>query len=783
MIDPITGMDVPDAAPPMEWPPRSWLTGGDGSDGIISVLQDGSEPPLRADGMTPELGTVQHYDDADAAQAAAEDRNANAAAMANIPDFAQPQPIPMEDPGAAGVLPQEPPAEPVGQYGAPIGPPVPGYADIEKTQYARQAGPAEPPGLKTPQYLERRYEEAQTPESRDAVTLDYYSRLRNLPPEAQAAAQLLHEQRRDSEYSRGIDSALADRRLEADNAQRDLNRVQARVDSMWGQNLQEAQRLAHTHVDPDHYRKNQGVVGNILDGVASVFGSVLAVHNGGRNTIVEQIQKDIDRDIEAQVQDLNTRRDALHTSNGMVADLMRRGYDQKRAADIATQARFEQRATELAQKRAQFDPAGSTAYALLNQENALRAAAAEKAAKQHQQDFKNHMDAVNAAKDAARRDKYNPGGVGRVGIDPRVDLPYIDFASGGGGGGAGGLKAPTSGLVDPNTITSDSILVPQLDAKGNPVVGPDGKMVMMPGLSFNPKTKGALDVAEKVREAVNSADQANYVISAIDKRGYGRDAFMGVRKALNQADSTTLQMDLANYYKQRSEGDAARLATATGGDLNAMSIKIWEELGPNERKAVVHSFRDRLNRRTERMLGSYNKFAKYDPTRLPPSPDFDEEASNKDLHGYSNSERREGVKNTPVVDPEKGKGLNPAAEPKPGTWPRNAAGDYGTEGDFVEFVDSLTKVDIAEMPGGRLKEKQHAAAEQYIANDRVLRGKELELADLLDPLKNPTQSPEESKKVMGLLKRVRAAREKIRKMAPQLQQTGQLPDEPEKEAD
>lgn len=92
-------------------------------------------------------------------------------------------------------------------------------------------------------------------------------------------------------------------------------------------------------VDPDRYLHSQGTGTRILMAIGAGLGGFVS-DKGGTNPMLDMIQKNIDRDIQAQQQDLATKRWKSGAQMNMLGELRAQGMDERMAANTLESAQW-----------------------------------------------------------------------------------------------------------------------------------------------------------------------------------------------------------------------------------------------------------------------------------------------------------------------------------------------------------------------------------------------------------------------------------------------------------
>lgn len=93
-------------------------------------------------------------------------------------------------------------------------------------------------------------------------------------------------------------------------------------------------------VDPNRYLANQSTGSSILMGIGAALGGFVGARQGGTNSALEMLQKQIDRDVHAQEQDLATGKWKAGQKLNMLGELRAQGMDARTAANALENAQW-----------------------------------------------------------------------------------------------------------------------------------------------------------------------------------------------------------------------------------------------------------------------------------------------------------------------------------------------------------------------------------------------------------------------------------------------------------
>lgn len=443
MIDPVTGLEDWSQLPPP--PPLDGVYGGGGTDqDIIAVLEGQAAPPPPP--PMQQVGAVAPI--------------VPAAPVAPPPDIPPEFDVVEEPPPVVDILTphmqafaergrQEQPAD-NGLYGTPgglVGPPIstgyveahpelldqrPGYAfDVTDTPYSdevrRDLGASEDPAMRQVVQDDDARHLAGMSDMDLAVEAERRRALRE-EYALQERTRLIREQNAQAEENERL------RREASERANRDAADLASR-----------AMALANDREDTNRWWNTRSTGQTIAAGLAAAMGGLLMFRTGGRNLALDFFERQVEQDIQSQRSDLAHRRAMLGMEQSLLHDRMGRDRQEFLDAEAFRLGSYRRAIDWLDVQIAQYDPAGTQALRgeALKRELQTRANLAAAAAHQQQQKF--YFDLAKANAEAAKRDKYNPTGVGHYEIDQRTKQPVFVPHGGMGGGGAGGGRAGTPG--------------------------------------------------------------------------------------------------------------------------------------------------------------------------------------------------------------------------------------------------------------------------------------------------------------------------------------------------
>lgn len=177
---------------------------------------------------------------------------------------------------------------------------------------------------------------AQAPQQDTYLTdMDRYAKERADQAQKEADAQKAQNDYLANETAR-VNAEQQTKLNEIENARVDAQK-QARDKS--NQLAQEAQDIANQKLDRGRFFRNEALPGTIAFGVAAALQG--ALNPGGRNQVVDLIEKNIDRDLDMQRADIENRRAGLATRQNLLSQEIAMGRDDIDARYKAMMTGFE----------------------------------------------------------------------------------------------------------------------------------------------------------------------------------------------------------------------------------------------------------------------------------------------------------------------------------------------------------------------------------------------------------------------------------------------------------
>ena len=136
---------------------------------------------------------------------------------------------------------------------------------------------------------------------------------------------------------------------------------QAKAQAATQQLMTDAAALGNQKIDPDRWYGSRSTAGKIGAWVAAIAGGLNSPNTGGKNMGLEQINKSIDNDIEAQKATLNNQHQALGMRQSAIGQLYAQSGNMYQAQETFRVAAHEQVIRKLQAEQGLYDPNGTTA--------------------------------------------------------------------------------------------------------------------------------------------------------------------------------------------------------------------------------------------------------------------------------------------------------------------------------------------------------------------------------------------------------------------------------------
>lgn len=113
-------------------------------------------------------------------------------------------------------------------------------------------------------------------------------------------------------------------------------------------------------VDPDRFWKERGTAARIGGAIAIALGAFGSSLTGGRNTALDIINDAITRDIDAQKNEIEVKKDKINVQGNLIAQLRAKGVEERVAESLARQRALDQTAERIAAATSKVDANGQT---------------------------------------------------------------------------------------------------------------------------------------------------------------------------------------------------------------------------------------------------------------------------------------------------------------------------------------------------------------------------------------------------------------------------------------
>jgi len=356
-------------------------------------------------------------------------------------------------------------------------------------------------------------------------------------------------------------------------------RAEARAE----ENDAEAKKLANERIDPDHWWSSRSTGQKIAGFIAAIVGGLVQGRTGSpRNSGLDMINQEIDRDIDAQKANLANRRDNLGIQRGLVADLYARTGDLERSAEIAGIAARQRAMADLEHQLGSYDRNGKTAHIIVNALQAGRSEAQVARDRRTAADHKIQMDKADLLLKEAKQaeDERNNRAQNRtanygIASTNKREANRLVFDE---------KKLAADGLKDERAAThaADAEVLKlgmggsvrlKRDANNQPIIGVDGRpevvrgnLVNADGQPWKARNEAvADDLAKKQAVAADLIDYYDEIIAIRDRSG-GESAIMNSddRQRLDVLEDLILKRSKEGTSGMSSNDDMAVLRGAAG---------------------------------------------------------------------------------------------------------------------------------------------------------------------------------------------------------------------------
>jgi hypothetical protein len=237
------------------------------------------------------------------------------------------------NPNGVGELRVETPEEAASTAGSPIDP------------YDSSGNPLANPNLGQPELDANMVEIARTDPHRFAVLL------------------YQHNQDQQRQFAEGLAAAEHQNQLRLEQNLADRQRAVEEANAKGRQLDEEVQRIASTKIDPNRWWSSRSAGQHIASFIGAIAGGY-AGGASGRNSFLDEMNRSIDRDIDAQKQDLANGLEGVRTRRGIVADVYARTGDLYQAQEAARIGALASVKGELLARQQLFDPRGTQALGM-----------------------------------------------------------------------------------------------------------------------------------------------------------------------------------------------------------------------------------------------------------------------------------------------------------------------------------------------------------------------------------------------------------------------------------
>lgn len=293
--------------------------------------------------------------------------------------------------------------------------------------------------------------------------------------------------------------------------------------------------LSNQKIDPRRYWSSLGAgqkFANLLGAIAGGIAAGQVPGGNGQNLFLNDLNKQIEQDIDAQKANLENSRDVESSKRGLLAQSLALTGNMQQATAVAHQALYADALNQLTTAQQQYDPAGRRAMAIASNMAQLKANMIAQGQASFQRDFDNSIKATTAGTtvakaraDIAHQKAEERQAQQRIGIEGMTASSEVQ------------ARAAASKLAERKQDFSEvSAAAGGLNAQGdvNGTVG--GKLVGLDpktgrpafdsfknddGTDWVPPTKDLKPIQDKVNAATEANALVNSMLRKIDEFGHG----------------------------------------------------------------------------------------------------------------------------------------------------------------------------------------------------------------------------------------------------------------------
>lgn len=159
----------------------------------------------------------------------------------------------------------------------------------------------------------------------------------------------------------------------------------------------QADALSREKIDPEEH----GVGAVITNLITATVGGFVSSGTGGKNLALEAIDKQTDRRIQAQKDNIANRWQGLNFKRNMIAEQLQRSGDMYKAETTYRLSQYDRALSELQTKQQDYDPRGTTALKIAASTQQIQTQRQQTLQVFQQQQFENHIKTMTADNAAA----------------------------------------------------------------------------------------------------------------------------------------------------------------------------------------------------------------------------------------------------------------------------------------------------------------------------------------------------------------------------------------------
>jgi hypothetical protein len=400
------------------------------------------------------------------------DQAAAASSPAPAPASASPPPAPADDgsggpnagPGAPSAgLPIQNALSGAGAAPVQLTPPPPGSppAAAQLGAAAPQAPAVGPDGqpIEQPPSLAEMHASAQQQAQEDSAKEEYYRQHPEKLVEDTVAANHAAQQEWYAQQSK----LAADQQTQAAQQMAATKAAYDKATAATAQVVQDGQALAATKIDPQPLGLGATIAGVLFSGI----GGAMSQFTGGRNLALEQFEKNIDRNVAAQKDNIANKWKGLQFKQTAIGDELARHGDLDRATTAYRVGAYQSAMNQLDAQAQNYDPRGTTVRSIASAKQDLAARQQAVTEGYRAQRAKENLEQAKADADKAREDE-------RARHDAAMEENAVlkkGRGAGAGGEGAGGGSSAGATPSNPVYTTATGLFDP---FTGQPVMGKRG---------------------------------------------------------------------------------------------------------------------------------------------------------------------------------------------------------------------------------------------------------------------------------------------------------------------